>query len=104
MDKKLFCKVVNSIIRQRDMESDLSNLMAKFEPENTFFSLICRDYSESLDDMLLSAIGESGMGWVDWFLYECKDSETGVRSGKCTIDGKETVVQTAEQLYDVIFG
>lgn len=65
-----------------------------------FANQACEDFICRLPELLLDeSIGEEGVdlaNWVNWYLYDSPDEK------KVTIDGKEVVINTPEELYDLV--
>ena len=91
--KELVMQYIQAIREQEAKESQLYNALTALHPDNYLISMITPALSQWHTDVLTMLVGEAGVDYINWYLYE--DSKD------ITINDVQYTI-TDENFYDLL--
>lgn len=99
--KEKFINCINRIIKQYDaikeLYNDFTRLFGNFEGDGTVSEVVSVD----LPIKILTEAMDDKDEWIEYFIYEC-DCGRGKKEVKWWDEEKTELIETPEQLYDII--
>lgn len=84
---------------QSEKEAEFESALKVFSTENQVFQLICPEYWDAIDAIILHLIGEKGLYWLGWWIYE---TEYGTKHAYAEDSTGRVQLDTFDKLWDFV--
>lgn len=84
---------------QNEKEYEFESALKAFSTENQIYQLICSEYWDAIDAIILHLIGEKGVDWLGWWIYE---TDYGTKNALASDDTGNVTLDTFDKLWDFV--